>query len=303
MKDSTKIFKFSQKLLFYFTLVHQIVYAQSQDTLTLYTETRETGFQNHYLLLGTQKTYVANDNGVIKGRLIKNLSSFPELRHYVKKNLKLVNNYEDFSYLKNIVRCYNDASASSFKIENISNYLHKYNLYSKKEIKKGPTKEMLKTKQFINSKTLFIENTTTHTNNETLISTSTYGSQFKSHFTYGNSPFYSTGFMLRNLKRALNNDKEAVKYIKRYRFKYVSRTALNLVGIALASIVVVSIADNPPFGLTDKSTPFFGAASVFIIGSRYLRPAEYKEKCIKKAVEIYNLHLLNENKLLLKRGV
>jgi hypothetical protein len=256
----------------------------------------ETGFQNHYLLLGSQKTNVANDNGVMKGRLIKNLNSFPALRQYVKNNLKLVNNYEDFSYLKNIVRCYNDASASSFKIDNISNYLHKYNLYSKKEIKKGPTKEMLKTKQFINSKTLFIENSTTHTNNETLISTSTYGSQFKSHFTYGNSPFYSTGFMLRNLKKVLNKDKEAVKYIKRYRFKYVSRTALNLVGIALASIVVVSIADDPPFGLSDKTTPFFGATSVLIIGSRYLRPAEYKEKCIKKAVEIYNMHLLNENK-------
>ena len=149
---------------------------------------------------------------------------------------------------------------------------------------------MLKTKQFINSKTLFIE--TINANNDR--TRSTYGSRFTSHFTYGNSPFYSTGFMLCNLRKALKVDKKAVKYIDRYRFMYASRGVLNVIGIGLAAIVVASILDKPPFGLSDNSTPYFGVASAVIIGTRGLRPANYKARCINKAVDTYNMHLQSE---------
>jgi hypothetical protein len=294
MKNNTFIFRFNKKIIFYFILICNFGYSQSKDTLTILTE--DLPYEGNYLILRNQKTYVGNSAGIIKGRLMKNLTDFPELRSFVKKNLKLVNNYEDVNYLKNIIRCYNDASVFSFKIENASNFFHKYNLYTRKEIRNGPTTEMLKIKQFINSKTLFIENSTTHTDNKTLQSTSTYGSQFKSHFTYGNSPFYSSGFLLKNLKKAIKDDKEAVKYINKYRFKYISRTAFNMVGLALASFVIVSIADKEPFGLSDKFTPYIGATSVIIIGTRVLRPAKYKDECIQKAVEIYNMHLQNEIK-------
>lgn len=285
MSNNYDASSFNKNIIFYLLLIFTNSYSQNRDTIKLISDKDK----NHFLLLNNQKILVADSLGIIKGRLMKHLIAFPELKKYVKKNLKLFNNFEDLFYLKNVINCYNQAITESFKIANTKDYFHKFNLYTKKEIKKGPTDEMIKNKEYITFKTLLIEFTNSRYDPMTLRQRTGYGKISRSHFRYGNSPYYSTGFVLSNLKRALKDDKEALKYITKYRNKYYSRTALYLLGGALGVLTVISIEKGP-----DELIPVFAIPCVLIFASRPLFPPKYKAKYIEKAVEVYNMNFQSE---------
>jgi hypothetical protein len=150
---------------------------------------------------------------------------------------------------------------------------------------------MLKIKQPINFSIVQRSTTVTTINND-LSSRSTYAENFRSKFTYGNSPIYRTGFMLKNLKRAIGNDQEALKHIKKYRTNLLCRTAIFCLGLFQTySAIKYASTGNPPFGLS-KTGGIIAVAPGLIFSNWFnLFPQKYKAKNLRNAVDAYNRNL------------
>ena len=121
--------------------------------------------------------------------------------------------------------------------------------------------------------------------------TTSHGESFKAYFAYGNSGYYKPGFMWKNLKRSVGNDKEALKYVRKYRTVTICRKSAIVIsaGLCVASIPLL-LGERTGLGLL--------CAATGVCGINFLPYGKnkYKRKNMVKAIETYNENLDKSSK-------
>lgn len=272
------------------TLNTKIAVAQNKsDTLRiiLQTEGLPYGISN-----GTLTEDLGHDYSIYRQKFLKYLNGFPELKRFAQRNF-----WRDIEFARKIVRCYNSYYTASVKPKVDEAYFASFGLYTKKSMRKGPTPEMLAQKKPMGFMIKTMSVSTTYSYSTT--KNGSYGEKFKGYFTYGNSGFYKKGFLCKNIKRSLGGDKQALKYIRKYRAKWIGRTILVGTGVGL-SVGVIRLMDSKPFfNLTDDEIPFVAVPAVLILTAMTRGGNAYKTNCIEGAIITYNMNLglnLNEER-------
>lgn len=260
--------------------------AQTADTIALIRHTDGVSVW-HDLEKGSTSYLVEKDGNVWKSRVKKKIKDFPELRKIVQFNF-----YEDVEFMYVVINCYNDYMKANPKPVPDTDYFRKHQIISGKESKKGPTEEMLKVKQPIYGSLRMTSTTTTHTdamnpqNNR-----STYGEKVRAHFTYGNSGFYNSGFMMKNLRRVMQDDPEAIKHLNKYRNNLITKRVVTVISLGLVGLgAACAFADKPPFGLTDGATPFLAGPGVLLFFGKNFVGSDRLEH-VENAINTYNANL------------
>jgi hypothetical protein len=259
-----------------------ITYAQNKlDTLRIFLQ---KGPLPYGITNGTLTEDLGHDYSIYRQKFLKYLNGFPELKQFARKNF-----WRDIEFARKVVKCYNSYAKAPVKPKADEAYFASFGLYSKKAMRKGPTKEMLAQKKPMGFMIKTTATSTTYTYSTT--KTGTYGEKFQGYFTYGNSGFYNKGFLCKNIKRSLGDDKQALKYIRKYRAKWIGRTILVATGVGL-SVGVIRLMDSKPFfNLTDDEIPFVAVPAVLILTAMTRGGNAYKTNCIEGAIITYNMNL------------
>jgi hypothetical protein len=223
---------------------------------------------------------------VKKQAFLQMVEDVPELHSYAEKNINLGRT----AFATSLIECYNDYVLSGKKNELNQSYYYKFGLISKKEYHKGPSEEMLRVKKPITGRITKITTTTNHYTNSGLTS-STTGENFRLKFMYGNAQ-YKSGFLLKNLKKAMGQDKEAIKHIGKYRANWAARTGIFFVGVLQAGLAINwAASEKSPFGLSTVGGIIAVAPGIIFINWFNLFPQKYKSKNITNAINTYNGNL------------
>jgi len=217
-----------------------------------------------------------------KKEILDFVSDVPKLYSYAKKNL-----HKGANHTSNLINCYNSLLIDSNQVINRSFYV-KYGLITKKEWRSGPTEDVLKVKQPISGeiRQVIVNTYTDHyTNNSYNSTTATYSDDFSLKFQYGNAE-YKKGYMLKNLRKAVRDVPEAIKYLDMYKRKHRNRTILSGVGISLFSLGILAAAEQ--FGLSDGIAPFPAVAGVLIFSITQGLDRSYKTEYTSNAIFEYN---------------
>lgn len=236
---------------------------------------------NYYIIKNNNEEFLGHDFGIIKKKLLEKIKDFPELYKFADENF-----WSDGMFAILVANCYNDYKFSATKPKVDTEYFKIFRLNTKKEMKEGPTAEMLSVKQHISylTKSAIIDVEKTYFNGT---SSSSHGELFKAFFTYGNSGYYKTGFMLKNLNRSIGDDRQAFKYIRRYRGICITRTLGTVASgcLCVASFPIIFAMEKTGLGLL--------SATLGVCGLNYLPfgKIKYKEKNIKRTIDTYNKNL------------
>lgn len=215
---------------------------------------------------------------------LKAVEDVPKFQKYVKSNINL--GRVDFA--NNIIGAYNHYKLTEGTEELNQDYFNRFGLITKKEYRKGPRQEILKTKQPITGEIKQLIVTTTHYTNS-VFTRSTTGENFKFKFKYGNTT-YKKGFLLKNLKMAIGDDKEALKHIKKYRANWIARQSLKVFAIAATGFALMVADDQKPFGISSESTALIAIPLTGIFTWAFM-PQRYKTKNITNTINTYNQNL------------
>jgi hypothetical protein len=285
-------------LLIILLLTQGLVFAQNpNETDSLFFDTRTPqglGEYDYVIVKGNNINRFGRYAGmpvIFKKKVLVNIEDFPKLHSIVSKHYKGVGVSRDLTYVKNILNCYNNYMFSENKPTLDFTYFSEFGLAS--EIKslsdesgssQSSLDELLKTKQPIHFEVQKISVTTTTTYSD-LSTSSTYGETYRSRFTYGYSPLYKSGFLLKNLKKAIGDDKKAQKHIRKYRANWAARTFLPF---ALAGGMYLVGSST---GLVESAPPVVFIPMVFVLNWWMIFPQKYKTKNIRNAVDTYNKNL------------
>lgn len=237
--------------------------------------------------LELRATFRAYDGigAIRKKAFLEMIKDVPELHSYAKSNMRL----KRIGFASSLVKVYNDYKLSGESKPLNQDYYNSFGLITKKEYHQGPREELLRTKLPITGRISVLQVTTNHYTNG-MKTGSTIGENFKFKFTYGNTE-YKKGFLLKNLKMAIGDDKEALKHIQKYRANWIARQSLKVFAVA-ASGFALMVADNQkPFGISDESTLFVAIPVVGIFSWAFGLPQSYKTKNITNAINTYNQNL------------
>ena len=259
-----------------------IAHAQNKsDTLRIIIQ---KGAMPYGISNGTLTEDLGHDYSIYRQKFLKYLNGFPELKQFARKNF-----WRDIEFARKVVKCYNSYANAAVKPKVDEAYFASFGLYSKKAMRKGPTREMLAQKKPMGFMIKTMATSTTYAYSTT--KTGTYGEKFQGYFTYGNSGYYNKGFLCKNIKRSLGDDKQALKYIRKYRAKWIGRTILVATGIGLSVGVIRLIDSKPFFDLTDDQIPFVAVPAVLILTAMTRGGNAYKTNCIEGAIITYNMNL------------
>lgn len=225
--------------------------------------------------------------GIInKSAVVTMVEDIPEFHSFAKKN---INSGKGFT--SSLISCYNDYKLTGKTKTLNQEYFFKFGLMTKKEYRNGPSDERLKTKQPIGSEIKHVRVTTTHYDLQSMETSSTVGENFRFKFTYGNAE-YKKGFLLKNLSKAMGQDLEARKHIRKYRGNFAARTSLFLLGIAQAGLAINwASTGNTPFGLSTTGGIIALSPGIIFANWFNLFPQKYKTKNISNAINTYNQNL------------
>lgn len=222
---------------------------------------------------------------VRKKSFLEMVEDVPELHTYAKLNIGLKRN----GFALSLVKVYNDYKLSGETKELNQDYYNSFGLITKKEYQQGPREEILKTKLPISGQILHYVVRTDHYSNG-MKTGSTTGENFKFKFTYGNTE-YKKGILLKNLRMAIGDDKEALKHIRKYRANWASRQLLKVVGVSMLALSLKVADGQNPFGISSEATPFIALPSIGIFSWAFGSPQRYKTKNITNAINTYNKNL------------
>ncbi len=221
---------------------------------------------------------------VRKKSFLEMVEDVPELHTYAKLNIGLKRN----GFALSLVKVYNDYKLSGETKELNQDYYNSFGLITKKEYQQGPREEILKTKLPISGQILHYVVRTDHYSNG-MNTGSTTAEHFKFKFTYGNTE-YKKGILLKNLRMAIGDDKEALKHIRKYRANWASRQLLKVVGVSMLALSLKVADGQNPFGISSDATPFIAIPSIGIFSWAF-SPQKYKTKNITNAIATYNQNL------------
>lgn len=277
------------KFIFFFCFVFNLSIISSAQNLDTIAIIESTDYIFHYKLLKGKKTTSIEQYGhVSKLRVKRAVKDFPELKKIIQFNF-----YNDMDFVKAVVNCYNDYQKSNPKPIADAAYFRKFQIISRKESKAGPTEEMLKVKQPIKGSLTMITTTSKPTD---ILNNSTYGEQVRVHFTYGNSGFYNSGFMMKNLRKVMKDDPEAIAHLNKYRTNFITKRVVTFVSIGLFGLGAATVfAEKPPFGLTDNAAPFLAGSGVILFFSRrFIGPDRLNH--LDNAIKTYNTNIEKNKK-------
>lgn len=257
-----------------------IAIAQTNDTLAIL-KGGTKDFAKYYIKKGETSQYLGHNNSIYKNRLLNCIVDFPELREFAENNF-----WKDIYYAMQVVECYNDYKTAIDKPKADEAFFNTFGLYLRK---KKPSDEELKTKQPIGIQGRVVIREEYLKMGQTwpvFYFDVSHPERYRGYFSYGSLCFYKAGFLCNNLKRALGDDKEAVRHIKKYRRIWFARTAISITGIGLFTASMI-LLDR---GETERQ---FNQAVVFGISGIALSyvmkfGVGYKPKHIQNAVNAYN---------------
>jgi hypothetical protein len=231
----------------------------------------------YYVNLGKHKVDFATDLGVFKKKVLYFVRDFPELHLHANYHM-----HRDMAYVSSIFSCYNSYKAAVEKPTIDANYFREFGLFTKKESRKGPTDELLSVKQPISFTIRSLTVTTIYDDGREIRS-----QKFRSRFTYGMNPgYYKTGFLLRNMKKVMRDDEEAMRHIRSYRASNIARTTLVLSGWTAFFYGGYQIDQG-----TGRFPVVMAILGCVVANIPLAVPAQSKAKNIIDATEAYNSNL------------
>ena len=117
-----------------------IAHAQNKsDTLRIIIQ---KGAMPYGISNGTLTEDLGHDYSIYRQKFLKYLNGFPELKQFARKNF-----WRDIEFARKVVKCYNSYANAAVKPKVDEAYFASFGLYSKKAMRKGPTREMLAQKK------------------------------------------------------------------------------------------------------------------------------------------------------------
>ena len=240
-----------------------------------------------YLAKNDKKIRIDREWGIgnfQKEKVLEFIKDQPELYAFAEKNF-----HKGHGFISSLISCYNSFALNPPKTVDQS-YYYQFGLITKKEWKRGPSAEMLREKKYITGDMFHIITITQNYVNG-MPTTSTTGDNFKFTFFYGNAE-YKSGFMMKNLKTAFQDDKEAVKYIRKYRGKKIRRYVFGTGGVAIIGAALYLAAS----GKHEEAIPFVAIPGVVIAGGVLSLDRTYKTVLISSGINTYNQNLYEKSK-------
>lgn len=224
--------------------------------------------------------------GPKKDVFLRFLKDVPEIYSLALNNLSVYRT----DYGLGLIHCYNDYQRSGRTKELNQEYFEQFGLISMKEYRHGPTKEKLKNPKRITGVVKHVVVLTDHYTNHMLTS-STHGEYHKFKFYYGNH-FYKGGFAIKNLKRVVGQDNEAMQYVKQYRRRFFTRASIISVGFVQAGLAIAwGVTGEAPFGMSNAVGIAVLSPGVIFLNVNNIFPQRYKTRLINKTIDTYNRNL------------
>ena len=127
-------------ILFFLILVIRIDVTAQNDKKELLKINHKGNFL--YLSKNGDDFYIGNDYGIAKKKFLLTIEDFPELYEFAKENF-----WSNLVWAQLVVDCYNDYNSAKPKPKADAAYFKSFRLNTLKEMKDGPTEEILSVKQ------------------------------------------------------------------------------------------------------------------------------------------------------------